>query len=154
MGIDCYEAAVKFKNIMWRDDKHFKGYVIRVMWKNKSACFYLSLRQCRSENWNPLKTAISIRNEMEKEFGKPRTERKITSNIFTQGITEGWKACTRDGKKKTRHFFVTACRNPRKLSRMSVSIDKWGEQKALAKAMKIRERMVEEYFRGRNHETN
>lgn len=131
-----------YKNITYVNSPRFYGIAVRMMWKKEMRRKYFSFSRYGRKAWS---VALECRNEFEKELGKPRTERKINCKIYEQGITKRWLPCTRDKKKRTQHYIISACKTPGKLWRTSVSIAKHGD-KALKMAKEIRRVSLENYF--------
>jgi hypothetical protein len=70
-----------------RPQDHLVGYLVRVQWKGKR-------RQCwipDNRYQDPLNQAIGARNRLEKELGKPRTEKQIRSSGRLPWLKKAWR---------------------------------------------------------------
>ncbi|MBV9467980.1 MAG: hypothetical protein JO316_14305 [Abitibacteriaceae bacterium] len=91
-----------------------------------------------------LKKAVAYRNKLERDLGKPRTDRTliVTPSRNNTGIV-GVKRILKEGAPV---FEVTWCPQPNVLQRTSVSIRKYGEEEALRRAAAIRLKRERELY--------
>lgn len=85
-------SAIGHKGISYVKGKRWTGYKITVQWKGKLLTKYLSGRHPRD-----LRKAIRIRNALERQLGRPRTEEIIRSSGVAQG--KRWKRPVSKSKK-------------------------------------------------------
>jgi hypothetical protein len=91
-----------------------------------------------------LEEAIYYRNEVEARLGKPRSERAVVrisprNQSGVIGVQRRMKSCGKKGRKEGYPVYeVTWSPEPGKVSRTSVSIEKYGEEEAFRRACKIR----------------
>ncbi|MBI4852574.1 MAG: hypothetical protein HY819_12330 [Acidobacteria bacterium] len=137
---------VKYKGISRVDSKKSRtyGWYVRVFFNGeKKVRFFSDGRYGGIEK--ALQKALQFRNKAEKELGKPRTDRVVVTKTTnkTTGIIglhrKREKIITKKGEIRYRNVYeITWCPAPNQMSRTRVSIDKYGEEKALLKAYKIR----------------
>lgn len=121
------------------------GWYVRVFFNGeKKVRFFSDGRYGGPEK--AFQKALQFRNKAEKELGKPRTDRVIVSKTTnnTTGIIglhrKREKTTTKSGEVRYRNVYeITWCPAPNQMSRTRVSIDKYGEEKALLKAYRIRQ---------------
>ena len=122
------------KNISRYHSKRFGSLLqVRVQWRKEilRRNFYYSNFDSPAET---LLAALNCRDEMEIEFGKPRTERRISSKTGVYRSKCAWVAqCSPDWGEVVRKFF---------------SIKKLGEDGARQAALVERRRMEKEYYGG------
>lgn len=101
---------------------------------------------------NALVEAVAWRDEMEKQMGKPRTDRSVRKKNLAEDEYAGihrrqLKAKNREGKEYDRDVYeITWSPTPGKVSRTTVSVTKHGEEKALEMAKEIRREKEREVF--------
>ena len=101
---------------------------------------------------NALVEAVAWRDEMEKQMGKPRTERSVRKKNLAEDEYAGihrrqMKAKSSAGKEYERDVYeITWSPEPGKVSRTTVSVAKHGEEKALEMAKQIRREKEHEVF--------
>lgn len=138
---------VKHKGISRVNSKKSRtyGWYVRVFFNGeKKVRFFSDGRYGGPEK--ALQKALQFRNKAEKELGKPRTDRVVVSKTTnnTTGIIglhrKREKTITKTGEVRYRNVYeITWCPAPNQMSRTRVSIDKYGEEKALLKAYRIRQ---------------
>ena len=101
---------------------------------------------------NALVEAVAWRDEMEKQMGKPRTDRSVRKKNLAEDEYAGihrrmLKAKNRKSKEYERDVYeITWSPEPGKVSRTTVSVSKHGEEKALEMAKAIRREKEREVF--------
>lgn len=128
------------------------GWYVRVMFNKKTRCKFFSDKAHGSRK-KALEAAIEYRNKAEKELGRPRTDRLVSSrskrnksgvmgvNIKKQVIK------TPNGQKEVaKYYIVNWSPWPGKTCRKFVSIEKYGEKGALLKACAIRRAKEREMY--------
>lgn len=129
------------------------GWYVRIFQNGKShAKYFNDLKSGGKEA--ALQDAIEHRNQLEKELGKPRTERYFATAVHPNNNTGIPGVNRRTVKQKKRGkwyswdvFEVTWTPEPNKLSRTTVSIQKYGEEEALRRACAIREEKMAQIYR-------
>ncbi|HEX8833555.1 MAG TPA: hypothetical protein VF719_05110 [Abditibacteriaceae bacterium] len=91
-----------------------------------------------------LKKAVKARNEMEREVGKPRTDRVIMPPRATH--TTGVTGVNRIAKGPMGSFEVTWSPEPNVIRRTTISIQKYGEAGAFQKAVRLRQQKERAVF--------
>jgi hypothetical protein len=91
-----------------------------------------------------LQRAIRYRNKLEREVGRPRTDRTVVSkvarsNTGIQGVNRIWKGT---GEA----YEVTWSPEPNVIQRTSISIRKHGEEEALKKAIALRRKVEKKIY--------
>lgn len=128
------------------------GWYVRVMFNGMTRCKFFSDKASGSKH-KALEAAIQYRDQAELELGRPRTDRLVSSgsgrnetgvtgvNISKQVIkTEG-------GEKLIKKYYVVNWSPwPGKTCRELVSIEKYGEKRALLKACRIRREKEREMY--------
>lgn len=125
----------------YRRNSH--GWYVRVRFKGEvHSKFFTDSVHGGSDR--ALKKAVAYRNRLERELGKPRTDRTliITPSRNNTGIV-GVKRILKEGAPV---FEVTWCPQPNVLQRTSVSIRKYGEEEALRRAAAIRLKRERELY--------
>ena len=122
--------------------RHTHGWYVRVKFNGIMYSRFFSDSQCGGKR-RALKEAVQCRNELEKEVGKPRTDRVVPALIARNqtgvpGVRLGKKRSQRKGPRLSRVYEVVWAPEPGKLSRTSVSIEKYGAKEALRRALAIR----------------
>jgi hypothetical protein len=100
-----------------------------------------------------LKKAIKYRNDLEKELGKPRTDRiVVVSNARNSTGVIGVQRTTKVTRGKEGEsvsgsvYEVTWSPEPNVLRKTSFSIEKYGEEEAFRKACQLRQQMEKKVY--------
>jgi hypothetical protein len=135
-----------YKNISRMDARRNRpgGWYVRVSFKKKMyAKFFSNVTYGGSEE--ALQEAIQYRDQLEKEIGKPRTERTVIgclhrrNNTGVAGVRRTQKIQEKRGRKYIWDVYeVTWSLKPDRVCRTAVSIKKYGEQEAFRRACAIR----------------
>ncbi|MEW6736694.1 MAG: AP2 domain-containing protein [Acidobacteriota bacterium] len=133
-------------------DKRTHGWYVRVGFKgNWTAKFFPDERLGGREE--ALAAAIQFRDEIEKELGKPRTDRVVVTRsprnrTGVVGIQRRLKSCRTKSGEITYHpvYEVSWSPRPHVICRTTVSIDKHGETEAFKKAFLIRKAKEREFY--------
>jgi hypothetical protein len=143
-----------YKNISRIDSKkkNMHGWYVRIFQNGKShAKYFNDLKSGGKEE--ALHDAIEYRNQLEIELGKPRTERYFATSVHPNNNTGVPGVNRRTVKQKKRGkwyswdvFEVTWTPQPNKLSRTTVSIQKYGEEEAFRRACAIRDEKMAEIY--------
>ena len=135
-----------------QDVKGTHGWYVRVGFRGEWRVKFFSDLQYDGRE-GALAAALEYRDEMEKELGKPRTDRvvpapKPRNNTGILGVSRVEKPFRdRNGEVQTRAVFeVTWTPEPNVIQRTSVSINKYGEKEALRRALKIRREKEREIY--------
>ena len=139
-------AKSGYKNISRIDDYRKKQHCwyVRVNWKKQYYARQFSDKQYDGKA-RALEAAIEYRNQVEREIGKPRSERLVLgsprpSNTGQRGIRRIKVKQRKRGKDYWWDVYqVTYHPAPGVTKRTSVSIQKYGEEEAFRKACAIRE---------------
>jgi hypothetical protein len=128
------------------------GWYVRVMFNGTTRCKFFSDKAGGSKH-KALEAAIKYRNQVEKELGRPRTDRLVSSgsgknesgvtgvNIQKQIVRTG------EGEREVKKYYVVNWSPwPGKTCRELVSIEKYGERGALLKACRIRREKEREMY--------
>ena len=144
-----------YKNISRIDSekKNMHGWYVRIFHKGVShAKYFNDLKSGGREE--ALQDAIEYRNQLEKELGKPRTERYIIGAVHPNNNTGVPGVNRRKTKQKKRGkwyswdvYEVTWNPEPNKVARTTVSIPKYGEEEAFRRACAIREQKLAEVYK-------
>jgi len=119
------------------------GWYVRVPWKGEIHGKFFS-DETNGGRDNALAKAIRHRNRLEKELGKPRTDRIVMiSHPRNETGVLGVHKVLKEGAPV---FEVTWSPEPNLVRRTSVSIRKYGEAEALKKARAIRRQKEKEVF--------
>ncbi|MCS6884008.1 MAG: AP2 domain-containing protein [Acidobacteriota bacterium] len=131
------------KGISRIDSNRTHGWYVRVIYQGKICCKFFSDGKYGSSE-KALKQAIKFRNAAEKELGKPRTDRVIVTRSPRNktGII-GVVRLKKDGHEV---YEVNWTPRPGVLKRTSISIDKYGEEKAFKMAVRLRRRKEREIY--------
>ncbi len=130
--------------------KKMHGWYVRVYYKNVMYSKFFS--DSRYENSDiALEEALIYRNKLEKKLGKPRSERTVvglsprnTSGVV--GVRRRIKKSKRGNPKGYTVYEITWSPEPGKMRRTSVSVDKYGEDKALQMAIELRKQKELEIY--------
>jgi hypothetical protein len=144
-----------YKNISRIDSKkkNMHGWYVRIFHNGKShAKYFNDIKSGGKEE--ALQDAIEYRNQLEIDLGKPRTERYIIGAVHPNNNTGVPGVNRRITKQKKRGkwyswdiFEVTWNPEPNKVSRTTVSIQKYGEEEAFRRACAIREQKIAEVYK-------
>lgn len=123
--------------------RHQYGWLVRVAWCGEmfSKMFSDSANGGKDA---ALRRALVHRNRLEKELGKPRTDRTVM--LFHERNGTGVLGVHRILKQGAPVYEVTWNPEPNKVRRTSVSIRKYGEQEAFKRACAIRREKEKEVF--------
>lgn len=109
------------------------GYMARVVWQKKIHIKFFSDKKY-GDRLAALSSAIEWRNQMERELGKPRSERIVVSVPRGKSGIIG----VRRRKTPTGGAYEASWIEDGKVRRTSFSVRKYGERTARALAMKLR----------------
>ncbi len=130
--------TTRYKNITRVDHpaKRTFGYMVRVQWKGERRYKFFS-DKAHGDRLGALSAAIEWRNGVERDLGKPRTERLVIGKVrqSNSGITGVRKR--REGN--TDYYEATWMISPGKYGRTRYSVSKYGEAKARRLAKRARE---------------
>lgn len=128
------------------------GWYVRVMFRGETRCKFFSDKASGGKR-KALEAAIKYRNQAEKELGRPRTDRLVSSrgrrnksgvmgvNIKKQVVK------TKNGERTVNKYYIVNWSPwPGKTCRKFVSIEKYGERGALLKACAIRRAKEREMY--------
>lgn len=135
-----------------QDKRKTYGWYARVNFNGVEHAKFFSDKSCGSRE-KALQEAIKYRDRIEKEIGKPRTDRTVVSRSprNSSGII-GVRRKTREvksenGEKKFKSYYeVSWTPWPGRLNRTWVSIDEFGEKEALRRACAIRREKEREMY--------
>ena len=143
-----------YKNVSRIDSpkKKLHGWYVRIQYKNQSFSKFFSDSRYGNRS-AALEEAVEYRNQLEEKIGRPRTERLIIGNITSRpptGVT-GVRRIKRKEVKRGRRYIrdvyeITWNPEPGKLTRTTVSINKYGEEEAFRRACEIRKRKMQEIY--------
>lgn len=147
-------AASGYKGIsrIDHDGKHTHGWYVRVCYDRKMyAKFFSDASNGGKEK--ALKKAVKHRNDLEKQLGKPRTDRIIvvSNNRNTTGVLGVQRTLKRPLTGKGDNlsgavFEVTWSPESNQLRKTSFSIDKFGEEGAFLKAVEFRQKVEKKIY--------
>lgn len=132
--------------------KRTHGWYVRVMYNGLYSSKFFSDEKCGGRE-KGLQKAIRFRNKAEKQLGKPRTDRVIVTNhsknrtgvIGVRKVVEVIK--TKSGETKEYQLYEASWSpEPGVIKRKKVSIDKYGEEEALRRAIRIRKKMERQIY--------
>ncbi|HEY0606537.1 MAG TPA: AP2 domain-containing protein [Herpetosiphonaceae bacterium] len=137
--------TVKHKNISRVDHEPSRthGYSVRVQWKGqRRAKFFADGKY--GDRLAAFFAALDWRNMVEKELGKPRTERQVLGVTHSpSGIT----GVRRRREGDTEYYEATWATSAGKQARTKYSIARHGEKRALQLAKQARKRGEQERLR-------
>jgi len=121
------------------------GWLVRVRFKgeNRSGFFTDSTHGGKEKS---LREAVRFRNALEREMGKPRTDRTLI--VQPPQKTTGVPGVKRTLKEGADVYEVTWCPRPNVVSRTSVSVAKYGEEQAFRRACRIRKSKERDLYGG------
>ncbi|MEW5957352.1 MAG: AP2 domain-containing protein [Chloroflexota bacterium] len=137
--------------------KRMHGWYVRVYYKGvMHAKFFNDTKYGGTEE--ALAAAVEHRDEVEQSIGKPRTDRPVVRiSLRNQLGVVGVQRRMKHGGKKGRQggypvYEVTWSPQRGKVARTSVSIEKYGEEEALRRAVQIRKAKEREMYRGEKND--
>lgn len=127
--------TTKYKNLtrIETSPKHRPGYLVRVTWAKMTHTKYFA-DAAYGDRLGSLAAAVEWRDQIERELGKPRTNRPAIGVAYSNTGIVGISRTTKAGKPI---FQVTWYENGKQRRRV-FNIDLMGEQKALKAARKVR----------------
>jgi hypothetical protein len=134
------------------EGKHTHGWYVRVCFDRKMHSKFFSDASNGGKE-KALKKAVKHRNDLEKQLGKPRTDRIIvvsnqrntTGILGVQRTLKGIQA--RGGDPLARAVYeVTWSPEPNVLRKTSFSIEKYGEEGAFQKAVELRQKVEKKIY--------
>lgn len=138
-------ARSGFKGVSRIDSekRNTHGWYCRVTYQGRMYAKFFSDSVHGGEE-KALRKAVRHRNKVEREVGRPRTDRTVVSKASrnstgVQGVTRVWKGA---GEA----FEITWSPEPNVLQRTSVSITKYGEEEAFKRACAIRRRQEKKVY--------
>ncbi|MBC7796747.1 MAG: hypothetical protein H7Z37_07740 [Pyrinomonadaceae bacterium] len=148
MSISGYKSVSRVDH----EKKKQYGWFVRVLFRGVKRSKFFSDKNYESRETS-LQAAVEWRNATERELGKPRTDRLVIGHnprnkSGISGIERSTKVNKRaKGEQKVRNFFkVSWCPEPGKGTHAWISIDKYGEEIALRKAIALRREKEREMF--------
>jgi len=148
-------AVSGYKNISRIDveAKKMHGWYVRIQYNGRShAKFFSDSRYGNTEI--ALEEAVQYRNKLETKIGRPRTERYVPGTLHPKnntGVPGIIRTRKREKKRGKEYFYdvfeVTWCPEPNKVSRTTVSVNKYGEKEAFRRACKIREAKLKQIYK-------
>ncbi|HEX8551664.1 MAG TPA: hypothetical protein VF681_08935 [Abditibacteriaceae bacterium] len=143
MGASGYKGISRVDN----PKRNTYGWSVRVTKDGKTLCRFLSDSVHGGEQ-QALRKAVRARNALEREVGRPRTDRVIMPPRAkkTAGNSTGVVGVNRISVGAQGSFEVTWAPEPGKLARTKISIAKYGEEEALRRAMRLRRRKERALF--------
>jgi hypothetical protein len=133
-------------------EKRTHGWYVRVRFAGQEVSKFFS-DKLHGGKKKSLDAALAYRNETEKEFGKPRTDRPVVARQPRRkndivGVRYAVKrASTAAGDTSESPVYeVTWSPRPNVVQRTSVSIKKWGKKEAFRRACEIRREKEREFY--------
>jgi AP2 domain len=133
-------------------EKHTHGWYVRVCFDRKMHSKFFSDASNGGKE-KALKKAVKYRNDLEKQLGKPRTDRivVVSNSRNTTGVIGVQRtvkmAKLKDGADLTGAVYeVTWSPEPNVLRKTSFSIEKYGEEGAFRKAVELRQQMEKKVY--------
>lgn len=148
------DPSINYKSIsrIDQDVKGTHGWYVRVGFRGEWRVKFFSDLQFDGREGS-LAEALAYRDEMEEELGKPRTDRVVPAptprnNTGILGVSRIEKPFRdRHGRIQSRAVYeVTWTPAPNVIQRTSVSINKYGEEEALRRALKLRQEKEREIY--------
>jgi chemotaxis protein histidine kinase CheA len=121
------------------------GWYVRVQYRGETHAKFFS-DSSHGGQQKALAKAVRHRNQIEKELGKPRTDRTVT--VGTVRNNSGVQGIKRILKGSGFAYEVTWSPSPGVIQRTTVSIKKYGENEAFRRAVRIRQAKEKMYFGG------
>lgn len=123
--------------------KNTFGWYVRVFFNGEMKSKFFSDDKYGGQE-KALNRALTCRNRFEKELGKPRTDRRVvTRSPKNRTGVVGVQRIVKEGREV---FEVNWNPSPGIIKRTSVSIEKYGEEKAFMKAFRIRKQKEKEIY--------
>ncbi len=128
------------------------GWYVRVVFNGISRCKFFSDKTIGTKR-KALEAAIKFRDQAEKELGRPRTDRQVSSGSgknesgvtgvnLKKEIVKG-----KDGEREVKKYYIVNWSPwPGKLCRKFISIEKYGEKGALLRACRLRREKEREMY--------
>lgn len=139
-----------YKNIcrIEQPEKKLFGWYVRINFQGKSYAKFFNDKFHGKHEDKSLHAAVQYRNQLERELGKPTTERRVVSRHPNNktGVIGIRRYNKKTGTSKTgKPYFsdvyeVTWCPEPNKVKRTSFSVAKYGEREAYRRAYELRKR--------------
>ena len=121
------------------------GWYVRVQFMGTTHAKFFSDSAHGGKN-KALSSAVKHRNQLEKELGKPRTDRTVTAkNSRNRSGVQGVKQVQ---KGKAMVYEVTWSPSAGTVDRTTVSIRKYGEAEAFKRACRIRQQKEKLFYGG------
>lgn len=118
----------------------YEAWEVQVNWNSVRRTSYVYDRDYENTAAS-FKAAVDLRDEMEIDMGKPRTERRICADFGKHNKTKI------PGVYRSKLNYVASyCPEPNKFSAKSFSISKYGEQGAKAKAEQAARELRTKYY--------
>lgn len=132
------------------DQKKMHGWYVRVYFKGQMHAKFFSDSRYGSQS-DALEEAVIYRNALEEKLGKPRSERTVVSlsprnTSGVVGVRRRRKSSRRGNPDGYEIYEITWSPEPGKMKRTSVSINHYGEEEALHRAMEIRKQKEREIY--------
>ncbi len=121
------------------------GWYVRVQYLGTTHAKFFSDSAHGGEQ-KALQKAVKHRNSIERELGKPRTDRTVTA--VSSRNTSGVQGVKRVAKAGGYAYEVTWSPAPGQVHRTTVSIKKYGEDEAFKRACRIRQQKEREFYGG------
>ena len=128
------------------------GWYVRVMFNGVTRCKFFSDKVSGSKG-KALEAAIKYRDKAEKELGKPRTDRQVSSGrgrnetgVTGVNIKKQVVKSEKGERVINKYYVVTWHPWPGKTCAKMVSIEKYGERGALLRACRIRREKEREMY--------
>jgi hypothetical protein len=121
------------------------GWYVRVQYLGTTHAKFFSDSAHGGEQ-KALQKAVKHRNSIERELGKPRTDRTVTA--VSSRNTSGVQGVKRVAKAGGYAYEVTWSPAPGQVHRTTVSIKKYGEDEAFRRACRIRQQKEREFYGG------
>jgi Tfp pilus assembly protein FimV len=121
------------------------GWYVRVQYLGQTHARFFS-DSAHGGKDKALAKAVKHRNQIEKELGKPRTDRTVTATSSRN--TSGVQGVKRIAKGGGYAYEVTWSPAPGTVHRTTVSVQKYGEDEAFRRACRIRQQKEREFYGG------
>ncbi|MCP4360893.1 MAG: AP2 domain-containing protein [Chloroflexi bacterium] len=121
-------------------EKNNHGYYVRVSFRGKQHRKFFNDKKYGGEE-DALEAAIKYRNQLEKELGKPRTDRMVLAPKDKEraGVRRIRKQTRKNGKVYYSEVYeVQWCPEPGKVERKNFYISTLGEEEARRRAYELR----------------
>lgn len=136
--------TTRYKNITRIDHapKRTHGYFVRVQWKGERRVKFFSDRR-HGDRLGALAAALEWREQVEKELGKPRSERQVVGKTRNTSGIIGVRRVMDRGVPAYEASWIEG----HKVRRTKFSVRKYGERQAKALAVKLRRQKESERLR-------